>query len=203
MKNISKWYKSCINEGGNNYYFYAIILKYLLQVTNINFDIISDIDLIGRTSEMARVIGIDFFSVLSRGSQYRVESLLLRIGKPQGFIMISPSKDEVANQNAMECIPLVMEPQSLIYNKPLLVLDFQSLYPSIMIAYNICYSTCLGNLYNLYNKLGIKNNYCFDIANYIIKQNIDDEKDIWISPNGIMFLKSHIRKGLFIHIHTA
>lgn len=43
---------------------------------------------------------------------------------------------KVAKQNAAECIPLVMEPQSAFYKSPLLVLDFQSLYPSIMIAYN-------------------------------------------------------------------
>ncbi|WCJ30011.1 DNA polymerase zeta catalytic subunit [Euphorbia peplus] len=35
------------------------------------------IDKINRTSELARAFGIDFFSVLSRGSQYRVESMLL------------------------------------------------------------------------------------------------------------------------------
>jgi DNA polymerase zeta len=39
-----------------------------------------------------------------------------------------------------------MEPKSSFYHDPVLVLDFQSLYPSMMIAYNLCFSTCLGEL---------------------------------------------------------
>jgi len=38
--------------------------------------------------------------------------------------------------NAPECLQLILEPESRLYNHPVLVLDFQSLYPSIMIAYN-------------------------------------------------------------------
>lgn len=54
-------------------------------------------------------------------------------------------------------MPLIMEPLSAFYNNPLLVLDFQSLYPSIMIAYNYCYSTCLGRATNFKgrNKFGV------------------------------------------------
>jgi DNA polymerase zeta len=44
----------------------------------------------------------------------------------------------------MESIPLVMEPESRLYVDPVIVLDFQSLYPSLVIAYNLCYCTLLG-----------------------------------------------------------
>jgi len=39
-----------------------------------------------------------------------------------------------------------MEPQSSFYHDPVVVLDFQSLYPSMIIAYNLCFSTCIGKL---------------------------------------------------------
>ena len=45
--------------------------------------------------EFARVFGVDFFSVLSRGSQYKVESFMFRLAKPESFVLISPSKADV------------------------------------------------------------------------------------------------------------
>jgi len=39
-----------------------------------------------------------------------------------------------------------MEPESAFYEDPVLVLDFQSLYPSMIIAHNLCFSTCMGKL---------------------------------------------------------
>ena len=50
---------------------------------------------INRTSELARVFGIDFFSVLSRGSQYRVESMYLRLAHTQNYLAISPGNRQV------------------------------------------------------------------------------------------------------------
>ncbi len=63
--------------------------------------------------------------------------------------------------NAIEGIPLVMEPNSRFYTSPVMVLDFQSLYPSIMIAYNYCYSTCLGKIKGMSGskKMGVLNDY--------------------------------------------
>jgi DNA polymerase zeta len=89
-----------------------------------------------RLSEFAKVFGVDFFSVITRGSQFKVESVMARIARPENFVFLSPSRQQVAQMRAVECLPLVMEPISRLYSDPVLVLDFQSLYPSIMIAYN-------------------------------------------------------------------
>jgi DNA polymerase elongation subunit (family B) len=53
-----------------------------------------------------------------------------------------------ARAKAPVVIPLNLEPESKFYTDPIIVLDFQSLYPSIMIAYNYCYSTCLGTKFH-------------------------------------------------------
>lgn len=50
---------------------------------------------INRTSELARVFGIEFFSVLSRGSQFRVESMFLRLAHSQNYLAISPGSQQV------------------------------------------------------------------------------------------------------------
>lgn len=47
--------------------------------------------------EFARVFGVDFFSVISRGSQFKVESFMFRIAKPESFVLRSPNKDQVIN----------------------------------------------------------------------------------------------------------
>lgn len=58
----------------------------------------------------------------------------------------------------------MMEPESRLYTSPVIVLDFQSLYPSMVIAYNLCFSTCLGrprhhNQQQQGPRLGIKESY--------------------------------------------
>ena len=49
----------------------------------------------GRTGELARAFGIDFFSVLTRGSQYRVEAMMVRLAHTQNYLLPTPSKEQV------------------------------------------------------------------------------------------------------------
>jgi hypothetical protein len=44
-------------------------VNYFTTRVQANLQIMEQVDLIGRTSEFARVFGIEFFHVLSRGSQ--------------------------------------------------------------------------------------------------------------------------------------
>ena len=50
----------------------ARVIKYLLTRVLGNIQLISQQDIIGRTSELARLFGIQFYEVLTRGSQFRV-----------------------------------------------------------------------------------------------------------------------------------
>lgn len=121
-------------------------LSYLLSRAAATLHCLEALEVIARTSEMARLIGIDFYSVLSRGSQFKVEAVMARVARPLDLLLPSPTPAQVARQAALEVQPLILEPQSRVYACPVAVLDFASLYPSIAIAYNMCYSTLLGRL---------------------------------------------------------
>jgi len=170
----------------------AKVLDHFLTRVQLNLDILEANEIVPRTSEQARLLGVDFFAVISRGSQFKVESTMFRIAKPENFILISPSRKQVGQQNALECLPLVMEPQSAFYTSPLLVLDFQSLYPSVMIAYNYCYSTCLGRIVSWRgrNKMGFMDFKREPRLLELVKDHIN------IAPNGMMYVKPEMRKSL-------
>ncbi|KUI57071.1 DNA polymerase zeta catalytic subunit [Cytospora mali] len=174
------------------------VLRYYITRTKMDIRILEENELIPRTSEQARLLGVDFFSVFSRGSQYKVESIMFRIAKPENFVLVSPSRKQVGGQNALECLPLVMEPQSAFYNSPLLVLDFQSLYPSVMIAYNYCYSTFLGRIVNWRgtNKMGFTDYKRQERVLELLQNYIN------IAPNGMMYTKVEIRKSLLAKMLT-
>ncbi|PFH36610.1 hypothetical protein BESB_048020 [Besnoitia besnoiti] len=122
------------------------VLKYFLGRARMTLALLDSTELIPRTSELARLYGCDFFSALTRGSQFKVESVVLQATKRLDYLFVSPSQTQVTEQPANLCIPLVLEPKSGFYWSPVLVLDFRSLYPSIIIANNICYSTALGSV---------------------------------------------------------
>ncbi|KAJ5998886.1 hypothetical protein N7451_006696 [Penicillium sp. IBT 35674x] len=174
------------------------VLEYFTSRVQMNLEILEANELIPRTSEQARLLGIDFSSVYYRGSQFKVESLMFRIAKPENYLLVSPSRRQVGQQNALECLPLVMEPQSDFYTSPLVVLDFQSLYPSVMIAYNYCYSTFLGRAasWRGRDKMGFLDYERQPRLLELLKDKIN------ISPNGMLYAKQEVRQSLLAKMLT-
>ncbi|XP_041353976.1 LOW QUALITY PROTEIN: uncharacterized protein LOC121371842 [Gigantopelta aegis] len=190
FRTLSLWYGNRLHHNRWR------VVEYYLKRVKANIEIIDQLDLVGKTSEFARVFGIEFFDVLSRGSQYRVESMMLRLAKPMNFIPVSPSVQQRARMRAGECIPLTLEPKSQFYMDPVVVLDFQSLYPSIMIAYNYCFSTCLGRLECLANAQD--GPFEFGCTSLNIKPSLLKKlgTDVTVSPNGVVFVKQNVRHGI-------
>lgn len=89
-------------------------------------------------AETARVCGAPFEYLLDRGQQILTMSLLLRFGNPRGFVV--PSSTESQNDEKTKGAS-VLTPKTGFYKDPIIVLDFRSLYPSIIDDSNICYST--------------------------------------------------------------
>jgi len=95
--------------------------------------------------EMARVTGVPINFLITRGQQIKVLSQLYRTAKDKGLIIpYLPYNREVAGGEDVGYEgATVIEPKRGFYKEPITTLDFASLYPSIMIAHNLCYTTLI------------------------------------------------------------
>lgn len=87
---LSRWFQSSAKR--------SRVFRYMYQLCSACTQIMDKLDIIRRTSEYARLYGIDLFSVLSRGSQYRVEAVYIRIAHSLGFLAAAGSKSQVSSQ---------------------------------------------------------------------------------------------------------
>ncbi|OQV18431.1 DNA polymerase delta catalytic subunit [Hypsibius exemplaris] len=122
--------------------------------------------------EMARVTGVPLTYLMSRGQQIKVVSQLLRRAAEEDYVMPS-MQVEVGDEFTGAT---VLEPNPGYYDTPIATLDFASLYPSIMQAHNLCYTTLLRKGSEKTMNLG--------------------EHDFIKTPTGDQFVKKRIRKGL-------
>merc|ERR1719478_1487199 len=101
----------------------------------------------------------------------KVTSQLLRKAQEHGFVM--PTQKSQPSEDKFEGAT-VLEPMTGFYEKPITTLDFASLYPSIMMAHNLCYCTLVKPEHvNMYRP-----------------------EDMTKTPTGVHFMKADKRKGL-------
>jgi DNA polymerase delta subunit 1 len=129
-------------------------------------------------TEMARVTGVPFNYLLARGQQVKFISQLFRKAQEQQLVI--PNLRNEASDEQYEGAT-VIEPTRGYYDVPIATLDFASLYPSIIQAHNLCYTTLL-------NKQTID------------KLKLKKDEDYIVTPNKDLFCTSKVRKGLLTQI---
>ena len=98
-------------------------------------------------TEMARVTGVPFSYLITRGQQIKVMSQLYRKCRKEGLLI--PTAARKAQEGDKFEGATVIEPKKGFYREPVATLDFASLYPSIMMAHNLCYSTLVKGPQNI------------------------------------------------------
>jgi DNA polymerase delta subunit 1 len=118
-----------------------IVADYCVQDTMLPVKLMKLLYTLENLIEMAKATWVPISYLSERGQQIKVYSQLARKARELGFFIPSNvPKPEGKFEGAT-----VLEPECGSYYSPIMCLDFESLYPSIIIAHNLCYSSLVMN----------------------------------------------------------
>jgi len=152
----------------------ARVAKYCHKDAKLPLDIMANQRIIILTAEMCRVTGVSFKDLLEHGQQHKTVCLILRNIRKELMLFPTKSPPRTPFTGAV-----VITPIKAFYEVPIATIDFASLYPSIMSAHNLCYSTYLS-------------------MERAKQRNLSEDKyTVPPDSNGeYCFVKSHVKKGI-------
>jgi len=132
--------------------------------------------------QQARLYGVSVTELILRGQQHRVLTFMInfcldleREGEPK---LLIPKNARISTGGGKRSVQFegatVVEPEKGFYENPVATIDFKSLYPSIMLAHNLCYSTFVPPH----------------------KRKYYSEDQYFVSPSDDAFLYPHIKEGV-------
>ena len=114
------------------------VAEYCIKDTELPHAIMEKLYTVQNLIEMAKATWVPLSFLSERGQQIKVFSQLSRKARELGF-MIPVMNFRLTDDKYQGAT--VLEAQTGAYYGPITALDFASLYPSIMMAHNLCYST--------------------------------------------------------------
>jgi len=115
------------------------VADYCIKDTELPHRISEKLCLIQNLIEMAKATWVPLSYLSERGQQIKVFSQLARKARELGFMI--PTLYSKATGDEKYQGATVLDAQTGAYYGPITALDFASLYPSIMRAHNLCYSS--------------------------------------------------------------
>ncbi|MCK5017654.1 MAG: hypothetical protein KAS32_11375, partial [Candidatus Peribacteraceae bacterium] len=156
---------------------YELLVSYSRKDSVLALNLLLKLKLLDKRIALANVSGTLLQDILDSGETTKIENLLLREFNKEDFILpCRPDKVEVSRRDKLRKIGLtggyVIEPDKGLHSS-VIVLDFKSMYPSIMRTYNMCPTTLI---------MG------------------DDVEGSHHSPTGARFVPENVRPGIVSEI---
>ncbi len=156
---------------------FELLVRYSRKDSELAMDLLLKLNLLDKYIALSKVSGTLLQDILDSGETTRIENLILREFNKEGFALpCKPDSSEVLRREKLRKIELkggyVIEPEKGLHSS-VLVLDFKSMYPSLIRTFNICPTTLV---------MG------------------DDIEGSVKSPSGAKFVPESMRKGIIPRI---
>ena len=155
-------------------------INYSRRDSELVLDLIMNLKLLDKYISLSQITNLIMQDIIDGGQTLMVEQVLLKEFKKTDRLIFMKPTEEVVEKRSINTLMLrggeVLEPLKGLHEN-VIILDYKSLYPTIMMAYNLCYTTIIHNKDNL-KELGLS------------------KKDIIKTSSGSFFVKKNIFHGI-------
>lgn len=130
----------------------AVVADYCAQDTLLPLRLMLNRMMFPNLIEMSRVMYVPFAWLVKRGEQIKAFSQLVRVLRQKKFVI----PDNIKGTDAAYEGAKVLSCDRGFHDQPVAGLDFASLYPSIMIAWNLCITTWVSDVPRYGNLKGVE-----------------------------------------------
>lgn len=149
-----------------------VIAEYCIQDCALCNHLMDKLKIIPNNAAMANVCCVPLSYIIMRGQGVKIFSLVARQCRLDNMVIPTLCHDEDAPEDEGYEGAIVLEPKVGMYlERPVSVLDYNSLYPSSMISHNLSHDTLVidpkyDNLFNVaYHTVQYDNNVCRYVSN--------------------------------------
>ena len=149
-----------------------VVLEYCIRDAALPLDILGELQVIRRKEAVAAVAKVTFDTAANGSTSQLIDSLVIRLADSEGVAVpltgSAEAKEGQITGGYVHEVAAGLHPW-------IAVLDFKSMYPSIMIGHNICYTTRIDPVQN---------------------DQPSEGEEVHTAPTGARFRHQSVRKGL-------